>query len=68
MNPIQPWQSKLNWVGILTFLDGVVRLAMDQEWTTADADKFLLAISGALVFVLRTWFTSTPTTLTPIKV
>lgn len=66
--PIQPWQSKLNWVGILTFLDGVVRLAMDADWTTADVDKFLLVVSGAIVFILRTWFTKGPTILTPIKV
>lgn len=66
--PIVPWKSKLNWVAVITFAIGVATLAMDKDWTTADADKFLLALIGALNFVLRTWFTTVPTTLTPIKV
>ena len=68
MNPVHPWQSKINWVAFITFAIGVVTLAMDADWTTADIDKGLLAVIGALNFVLRTWFTTVPTTLTPIKV
>jgi hypothetical protein len=68
MNPVHPWQSKLNGLGLLTLIVGIVQIVMDSELTSADVDKVLLVVIGALTVILRTFFTKGPTTFTPIKV
>lgn len=63
VTPKSPWTSKLNMVALLTLAAGIVSLVMDSEITTADVDKFLLMLVGGITFVLRTWFTTSPTTM-----
>jgi hypothetical protein len=58
------WQSKINWLGLLTCLLG---MTMDPdfqrylgEWVSSEWSGKLVSISGMLVVVLRTWATSIP--------
>jgi len=54
------WESKLNWTGLASFLIGV--LAFYDIIPAGSEQKFLetvMMVGGALVPVLRTYFTNT---------
>jgi len=54
------WESKLNWTGLVSFVIGI--LAFYDVIPAGSEQKFLetvLMVGGALVPVLRTFFTST---------
>ena len=67
VDPKPVWHSKINWAAAITAAIGIIQLAVDQEWTSADADKILLVVSSGLTIVLRTFFTSTTLTFNPEK-
>ena len=50
--------SKLNWLGILTALTGILGLTSQLE-LSAETMKIVLFITGTLTVILRTFFTST---------
>lgn len=50
--------SKLNWLGILTALIGILGLTSTLE-LSAETMKVILFVSGGLTVILRTFYTST---------
>ena len=56
-------KSKINWVGIITALIGVLGLTSQLDLST-EAMKIILFVSGTLTVVLRTFFSGEPLSLT----
>lgn len=56
-------KSKINWVGIITALIGVLGLTSSLDLST-DVMKIILFVSGTLTVILRTFFSGEPLTLT----
>lgn len=48
-------QSKINWVGVITALTGILGLTSQLD-LSAETMKWILFIVGALTVVLRTFF------------
>lgn len=53
--------SKLNWVGIITALIGILGLTSQLD-LSAETMKWILFIVGALTVILRTFFSGTTLT------
>lgn len=58
--------SKINWVGFITALIGILGFT-SQLQLSAEAMKWIALITGVLTIVLRTFFTSTPVSLSTPK-
>jgi len=58
--------SKINWVGIITALIGVLGLT-SQLQLSDETMKWVALVTGILTIVLRTFFTSTPVSLSTPK-
>jgi len=55
----KPWYlSKLVWLGVIVTLQGFVPLVIDLfNKVAVTPSDFVLAFSGALVVIVRVWFT-----------
>lgn len=58
--------SKINWVGFITALIAILGLA-GQLQLSAEAMKWVALITSVLTIILRTFFTSTPVSLSSPK-
>lgn len=63
MDAKNPLKSKLNWLGILTIVVGLIPKV--QDMIPDNLKPYAVALVGIATVILRTFFTSTPTTLTP---
>ena len=61
MDP-KPWyQSKVVWLGVATTLLGVIPVIQEMiAKSPVNADSVLTALAGAIVVILRVWFTNAP--------
>jgi hypothetical protein len=63
MDPKSPLASKLNWLGLLTLIVGLFPKV--QDMIPDNLKPYAVAAVGIVTIILRTFFTSAPTTLTP---